>query len=363
MLTAIPCILMRGGTSKGPFFLAEDLPADVPTRDRVLLAAMGSPDSRQIDGLGGADPLTSKVGIVGRSQRSGVDVEFLFAQVLIDEDRVDTTPNCGNMLAAAGPFALERKLVRAADGNTRLRILAVNTGMVCEVKVETPARRVNYEGDARIDGVPGSSAPIPIDFLDTAGSVCGSLLPTGNVADIIEGVRVTCIDNGMPVVVMRADTLGVTGYESRDDLNANRELKARIERIRLRAGYLMNLGDVTGKVVPKMSLVAPPKAGGSLCSRTFIPHECHAAVGVLGAVTLATAAVLPGSVANEVAKVPAEDAKLVSVEHPSGEFSVELQTEAAGGTLTVKRAALLRTARMLMRGEVFVPASVWAGHR
>ncbi|MBI2961175.1 MAG: 4-oxalomesaconate tautomerase [Betaproteobacteria bacterium] len=363
MLTAIPCIVMRGGTSKGPFFIAADLPADAPTRDRVLLAAMGSPDSRQIDGLGGADPLTSKVGIVARSERPGVDLDFLFGQVLIDEGRVDTTPNCGNMLAAAGPFALERGLVQATGGLTKLRILTLNTGMVSEVSIETPAGRVNYEGQTRIDGVPGTAAPIPIVFLDVAGSVCGSLLPTGNVADVIDGVRATCIDNGMPVVVMRAEAFGLTGYESRDELNANRELKARIEAIRLPAGRMMNLGDVARKVVPKMSLVAPPRTGGSLCSRTFIPHECHAAVGVLGAVTLATAAVLPGSVAHGVADVPKGDRKLVSIEHPSGEFSIELTTETAGGGVTVKQAALLRTARMLMRGEVFVPASVWAGHR
>jgi 4-oxalomesaconate tautomerase len=358
--TAIPCLFMRGGTSRGPFFLDSDLPADPALRDRVLLAAMGSPDARQIDGLGGADPLTSKVGIVGRSQRPGVDLEFLFAQVLIDEARVDTTPNCGNMLAAVGPFGIERGLVKAAGDETTVRILTLNTDMVSDVVLQTPGGRIAYDGDARIDGVPGASAPIPINFLDTAGSVCGALLPTGSVVDVIDGVRVTCIDNGMPVIVIRAADLGRTGYESRSDLNADAELKARIERIRLSAGPTMNLGDVAKKVVPKISLIAPPRAGGSLCSRTFIPHDCHAAIGVLGAVTLATACVLPGSVADGVATLPAGNVKRISVEHPTGEFTVEIEVDAQDPHKVV-RAALLRTARLIMRGEVLIPASVWDG--
>jgi len=361
--TAIPCMLMRGGTSKGAYFIDRDLPDDVATRDRVLLAALGSPDRRQIDGVGGADPLTSKVAIVNRSQRPGIDVDFLFAQVSLDEGRVDTTPNCGNILAGVGPFALERGLIAAQDGHTRIRIYTVNTGMVSEVLIETPGGRVNYGGSARIDGVPGTAAPIPIDFLDVAGSVCGSLLPTGNIADVIDAVHVTCIDNGMPVVIMRADALGIEGYESRDALNANAALKARVEQIRLRAGHMMNLGDVTNKVVPKMSLVAPPRAGGALCSRTFIPHDCHAAVGVLGAVTLATAAVMRGSVAHEVAVVPGGSPKRISVEHPTGEFTVELETEESPSGIVIRRAALLRTARMLMRGEILIPAAIWSGHR
>jgi len=361
--TAIPCMLMRGGTSKGAYFIDRDLPDDVATRDRVLLAALGSPDRRQIDGVGGADPLTSKVAIVNRSQRPGIDVDFLFAQVSLDEGRVDTTPNCGNILAGVGPFALERGLIAAQDGHTRIRIYTVNTGMVSEVLIETPGGRVNYGGSARIDGVPGTAAPIPIDFLDVAGSVCGSLLPTGNIADVIDAVHVTCIDNGMPVVIMRADALGIKGYESRDALNANAALKARVEQIRLRAGHMMNLGVVTNKVVPKMSLVAPPRAGGALCSRTFIPHDCHAAVGVLGAVTLATAAVMRGSVAHEVAEVPGGNPKRISVEHPTGEFTVELETEESPSGIVIRRAALLRTARMLMRGEILIPAAIWSGHR
>jgi 4-oxalomesaconate tautomerase len=356
MQRAIPCLFMRGGTSRGPFFLDSDLPADVAQRDAVLLSVMGSPDVRQIDGMGGADPLTSKIGMVRRGQTAGVDLEFLFAQVSVKEARVDTTPNCGNMLAAVVPFGLETGLVKATGDVTTLRVLTRNTGTLSDIEVRTPGGKVEYCGEARIDGVPGTAAPINISFLETAGSVCGSLLPTGHLVDRFDGIDVTCIDNGMPVIVMAADALGVTGYESRDELNANAALKQRIESIRLQAGPAMNLGDVTKKVVPKMCLVAPPAAGGQICTRTFIPHDCHSAVGVLGAVTVATAAVMPGSVANRCALVPPGLAKTISVEHPSGEFSVILTMNPASPA-EVLRAALLRTARLIMRGEVFVPTS------
>jgi 4-oxalomesaconate tautomerase len=348
---------MRGGTSRGPFFLESDLPADPARRDAVLLAVMGSPDVRQIDGLGGADPLTSKVGIVRRGSSPGIDLEFLFAQVSIKEARVDTTPNCGNMLAAVAPFGLETGLVKAAGEITTLRVLTRNTGTLCDVDVRTPGGRVEYAGEARIDGVPGTAAPINIKFLETAGSVCGSLLPTGRLVDRFDGVDVTCIDNGMPVVLMGAEALGITGYESRDELNGNSDLKQKIESIRRQAGPAMNLGDVAKKVVPKMCLVARPAAGGHICTRTFIPHDCHSAVGVLGAVTVATAAVMPGSVANRYALLPAGDVKTVSVEHPSGEFTVVLTMNPADPT-EVMQAALLRTARLIMRGEVFIPGNI-----
>jgi len=354
MQRSIPCLFMRGGTSRGPFFLDSDLPADIARRDAILLAVMGSPDVRQIDGMGGADPLTSKVGMVRRGQTPGVDLEFLFAQVSIKEALVDTTPNCGNMLAAVVPFALETGLVNAAGEVTRLRVLTRNTGTLSDIEVRTPGGKVEYSGEARIDGVPGTAAPIKISFLETAGSVCGSLLPTGRLVDRFDDVDVTCIDNGRPVVVMAAEALGVTGYETRDELNANTALKQRIESIRLQAGPAMNLGEVSKKVVPKMCLVARPKAGGQICTRTFIPRDCHSAVGVLGAVTVATAAVMPGSVANRYALVPPGLAKTVSVEHPSGEFSVVLTMNPANPS-EVLQAALLRTARLIMRGEVFVP--------
>jgi 4-oxalomesaconate tautomerase len=348
---------MRGGTSRGPFFLDSDLPADVAQRDALLLAVMGSPDVRQIDGMGGADPLTSKVGLVRRGQVPGVDLEFLFAQVSVKEARVDTTPNCGNMLAAVAPFGLETGLVKATGEVTTLRVLTRNTGTLSDIEVQTPGGRVEYSGEARIDGVPGTAAPVNISFLETAGSVCGSLLPTGRLVDRFDGVDVTCIDNGMPVVVMAAEALGVTGYETRDELNANAALKQKIESIRLQAGPAMNLGDVAKKVVPKMCLVAHPNAGGHICTRTFIPHDCHSAVGVLGAVTVATAAVMPGSVANRYARVPPGSPKTISVEHPSGEFSVVLTMDPANPA-DVLQAALLRTARLIMRGEVYVPTAV-----
>lgn len=351
---------MRGGTSRGPFFLESDLPADIGTRDRVLLAAMGSPDKRQIDGLGGANPLTSKVGIVSRGKEDGIDLDFLFAQVVVDRAIVDTTPNCGNMLAAVVPFALETGLVRPQGETTTLRVLTRNTGMQCDITVRTPSGRVEYEGEARIDGVPGTAAPITINFLDTAGSVCSGLLPTGRVRDDVDGFAVTCIDNGMPMVLIRASDLGRSGYETVAELNADADLKARLEALRLKTGALMGLADVTKKTYPKMCLVAPPRAGGSICTRTFIPHVCHDAIGVLQAVTVATACVLEGSVARDLATMPPGTVKTVSVEHPTGEFSVELEVDPANPQ-NVMRAALLRTARLIMRGEVMVPASVWKG--
>lgn len=349
---------MRGGTSRGPFFKATDLPADLQTRDKVLLSVMGSPDKRQIDGLGGAHPLTSKVGIVSRGSTPGVDLNFLFAQLQPDKDTVDTTPNCGNMLAAVVPFALETGLVRPKGDSTTLRVLTLNTDMQCDITVQTPNGQVEYEGTSRIDGAPGTSAPITINFLDTAGSVAPGLLPTGNVRDTIDGIEVTCIDNGMPLVMFRAEDVGRTGYENVEQMNADTELKARIERLRIACGHAMKLGDVTAKNYPKMTLIAPPRAGGSICTRSFIPHVCHEAIGVLAAVTVATACVLDGSITQGIASMPPGNVKKVSVEHPTGEFSVEIEVDPANPQ-SVTRAALLRTARLLMRGEVMVPRSVW----
>ena len=360
--TPVPCALMRGGSSKGAYFLASDLPADRATRDAVILAVMGGADPRQIDGLGGSHPLTSKVAVVSPSSRDDADIDYLFLQVVVGEGRVDDTPNCGNILAGVAPFAIETGLVPAGQETTSVRIHMINTGNLAELIVRTPGGQVEYEGDAAIDGVPGTAAPIICNFLDVAGSVCGSLLPTGNQQDEIGGINVTCIDNGMPVVVMRASDLGRTGYESCDDLNADDELKGRIEAIRLEAGPKMNLGDVTSKVVPKMCLVAAPQHGGAISTRTFIPHVCHTAVGVLGAVTAATACILPGSVASGVADIPEGPEKILSVEHPSGEFTVSLTVDESGATPVVEKAGLLRTARMIFRGDVLVPSSIWAGH-
>jgi 4-oxalomesaconate tautomerase len=361
MLRAIPSTLMRGGTSKGLYFHAHDLPQSARARDRVLLAAMGSPDVRQIDGVGGAHPLTSKVAVIGPSQRADADVDYLFLQVVVDKAEVSDSQNCGNILAGVGPWAIEHGLVRTAGDSTPVRIHMVNTGSIAVAHVPTPGGAVEYEGGARIDGVPGSAAAIPIDFLDVAGSSCGQLLPTGSNIDRVDGIDVTCIDNGMPVVVMRATDLGKQGDEIPEALEADEPLKAQIERIRLALGPRMNLGDVARKTVPKMCLVSPARHGGTINTRTFIPHRVHEAIGVLGAVSVATACVTPGSVAAQVAGfTPRSGTQRLEIEHPTGFFTVEMDVTVEGTTVSVNRSALLRTARKLLQGEVFVPASAWS---
>lgn len=364
---AIPCWFMRGGTSKGPFFRAGDLPEEPTLRDAILLAAMGSPDPRQIDGVGGASPLTSKAGIVAVSDRDDAELEFRFAQVQPDSDVVDLTPNCGNMLAAVVPFALEAGLIAAQGDTTTARVLTLTTGLVAEITVPTPhgesGRYVEYAGDTRIDGVPGTAAPISINFLDTAGSVCSSLLPTGNVRDRVEvagvgPVEATCIDNGQPLVIVASASLGRTGYESAAALNKDQELKSRVEVLRLACGELMGLGDVTAKNYPKMTLVSPPAHGGTINTRSFIPHVCHDSIGVLAAVTAATACVIEGTVAHDIAKVDSGPRVQVSVEHPAGEFSVELGLDPKNPQRVIT-SALLRTARLIMAGDVFVPRRIW----
>jgi 4-oxalomesaconate tautomerase len=361
MLRAIPGTLMRGGTSKALYFHARELPQSPAARDRVLLAAMGSPDARQIDGVGGAHPLTSKVAIIGPSGRTDADVDYLFLQVVVDKAEVSDSQNCGNILAGVGPWAIENGLVSVTGASTPVRIHMLNTGSIAVAHVPTPHGTVEYEGDARIDGVPGSAAAIPIDFLDVAGSSCGKLFPTGSNSDRIEGIEVSCIDNGMPVVLMRAADLGKQGDESPEALEGDVALKARIERIRLALGGPMNLGDVARKTVPKMCLVSPARHGGAIHTRTFIPHRVHEAIGVLGAVSVATACLAPGSVAAQVAGLtPRSGAQRLEIEHPTGFFTVEMDVTVAGTTVTVNRSALLRTARKLMQGEVFVPAGAWS---
>ena len=350
MNDGVRCMWMRGGTSKGALFLAADLPADFAARDAFLLRAMGSPDPRQIDGMGGADPLTSKVAVVSASGRDGVDIDYLFLQVFVDQAIVSDAQNCGNMLAAVGPFAIERGLVAATGDETRVVISMTNSGQTAVATVRTPGGAPAYDGDARIDGVPGTAAPIPLEFRDTAGSSCGALLPTGNAADMIGGVACTLIDNGMPCVVFKAADVGATGYEDRDTLDADAALKARIEAIRLQAGPMMNLGDVVSASVPKMMLVASPAHGGAVTVRSFIPHRAHATIGVLGAVSVATACLIAGSPAAAVAAIPGGRRKTLSVEHPTGEMTCVLETDADGG---IASAALLRTARKLMDGLVF----------
>jgi 4-oxalomesaconate tautomerase len=351
MSEGVRVMWMRGGTSKGAFFLAEDLPADVAERDRFLLRVMGSPDPRQIDGMGGANPLTSKVAVVKRSERTGVDVDYLFLQVFIDQAIVTDAQNCGNILAGVGPFAIERELVTAADGETPVAIYMQNTDQVARAVVQTPGGKVTYEGQASIDGVPGRAAPVPLVFSDTAGSMTGALLPTGRAIDEIDGVPVTLIDNGMPCVVLKAADVGVAGTEDCATLEADSALRERIEALRLKAGPLMNLGDVREKSVPKMILVSPPKNGGSINTRSFIPHRCHDSIGVLAAVTVATAGLLPGSPAQQVSQRLARAPRMtIVVEHPSGRTECVVEVGADGG---VDSAGMLRTARKLMDGLVF----------
>lgn len=348
--TRLPCLLMRGGTSKGAYFLHDDLPAESFARDQVLLAAMGSPDARQIDGLGGGDSLTSKVAIIRRSQRAGVDVDYLFAQVAVSEPKVDYGQNCGNILAGVGPFAIERGLVAVQGDQTSVRIFMENTGQTATATVQTSAGTVCYDGGVEIDGVPGTAAAVVIEFDDIAGSSCGALLPTGNGKDQIDGIWVTCIDNGMPTVLIRAGDLGMTGYESCEALDADMTLKQRIEAIRLQAGPLMNLGDVSQRTVPKMVLIAPPVAGGAISSRSFIPHKCHVSIGVFGAASVASACLTEGSVAADLACCTDAPEQQLSVEHPSGEFSVRLKMD--NGKLV--GCGLVRTARLIFDGVVHV---------
>lgn len=347
---AVPALWMRGGTSRGGFFLAGDLPQDVATRDAFLLRVMGSPDPRQVDGLGGGDPLTSKVAVVKRSEREGVDVDYLFLQVFVDQAIVTDAQNCGNMLVGVGPFAVERGLVAPTGDETAVTVFMENTGQTAVAVVQTPGGRVAYQGAARVDGVPGTAAPVAVAFRDTAGSACGALLPTGRVEDVIDGVRLTLIDNGMPCVVMLAADQGVTGYESRAELDADAALKARLESIRLQAGPMMNLGDVSALSTPKMMLLAPPQAGGAVCVRSFIPHRCHASVGVLAAVTVATACLLEGAAAAEVARSPEGRRKMFGIEHPSGLMECRIDLDAQG---EVEGAAIVSTARKLFDGVVY----------
>jgi 4-oxalomesaconate tautomerase len=360
--TPIRCLVIRGGTSKGLYFHRKDLPTDVATRNAVLLAAMGAPDDREIDGMGGGHPLTSKVAVINASSRSDADIDYLFLQVWPDRAEVSDNQNCGNLLAGVGPFAIEEGLLKATGATTDVRIWMENTQSLAVARIQTPSGSVLYEGNTHIDGVPGTSASIPIEFLDVTGSTCGSLLPTGNAIDEIEGVSVTCIDNGMPVVCVLAQDLGLTGYEEPLEIEANAAVCEKVERIRLAAGPLMNLGDVSSKSVPKVSLLAPAKSGGVIATRTFIPTRVHEAIGVFGAVSVATACLIPGSIAYDVAGLNStHGAVTLDIEHPTGYFSVSMDVSIENGEPHVKSAALVRTARLLMRGDVQIPSSIWSG--
>lgn len=365
----IPCILMRGGTSKGAYFLADDLPADTAARDELILRIMGTPDARQIDGVGGAHPLTSKVAVVAPSEGGDTDVDYLFLQTGVDEAFVSSTQNCGNIIAGVGPFAVERGLVEARDGETRVRIRMLNTDSVATATFATHvdqdgAARVDYDGDQTIDGVPGTAGAIALDFEGIAGSTAGALFPTGAVRDgIDEGVHgdggtiaVTCVDNGMPSVLLRAADLGVDLDATPADLEADAALLDRLEGIRIAAAGKMGLGDVATATIPKMVAIAPPRDGGAMTTRTFLPQSgrgfrVHTSVGVLGALTAAAGAAAPGSVGEGIVEAPADGAFVV--EHPTGRFDVDVALEERDGAFDVTRSIAIRTARKLFEGTVF----------
>lgn len=354
----VPCVLMRAGTSRGPFFLRDWLPADEAQRDQALIGAIGASDLLQVDGVGGGSTLTSKVAIVSRSAQPDCDVDYLFAQVGVGQKSVDTRPNCGNMLSGVAPFAIEQGLVAAADGETTVRVFNVNTRSRIDVTVQTPGRRVAYEGSTGIDGVAGTAAPIRLDFLDAWGAVTGSVFPTGQRIDRIDGVEVTCIDAAMPLMIVRAADLGVSGREAPAELDANRALLERIEALRLAAGQRMGLGDVSGSVVPKPVLVSAGEDEHSITSRYFTPRRCHASHAVTGAIGVAAAFALPGTVASGAAHEPGT--RRIAVLHPQGRIDVEVQIDGHGDEARIQRAALLRTARKIMQGELHIPDYVFS---
>ena len=359
MSMSIPYMLFRGGSSKGIFFHKRDLPQDELLRNKIVLAAMegvGRGDLRQIDGMGGATSLTSKVAVISLSNHEGADLDYLFLQVVIGKGEISTTQTCGNVLAAVLPFAIESGLIKATHPTTSAKVNMVNTGGICEVTVETPNGIMNYAGQSTVDGVPGTAAPIFCNYLETVGSTCGSLFPTGNVLDKFENISITCIDNGMPEIIVNASDLAITGYERPEELDANEILKKRLERIRLHFGPKMNLGEVLHKTVPKMCIVSKAKNSGAINTRTFIPHVCHEAIGVLGAVSTATACIVEGTVANKIASLSIASSEVRSIEHPTGEFTVQLETSIQDGIVSILNSKVIRTARLISKGEIFIPA-------
>lgn len=346
---------LRGGSSKGLYFLASDLPMLGSLNSEILLDAIGR-DTSQIDGLGGGQAVTSKVAIVSKSTSTKADVDFLFVQIVVGKGCIDTTPNCGNLLAGVGPFAIEAKLVEPKSPETRIRVNMLNTKKLCELTVRTENGQVCYEGNQKIDGVPGTSAPIVCNYLDVAGGVTGALFPTKNLRDKVDGINVTCIDNGMPVVLIQAKELNIKGNESPEELNNNFTLRAKLEKIRLAIAPKMNIPDAIEKAIPKMCIISQAKHKGIIDTRTFIPHECHPSIGVLGAVTVATACIIKGTVAEDLVHEKYAPNQPIIVEHPSGEITVKLDFEINNGRTNIKSAGVVRTARLLSKGTLFVPS-------
>jgi len=363
MLRAIPSMMFRGGTSRGLYFRGDDLPRDRDAISRILLSAMGSYSETQIDGMGGATPLTSKVAIVSPSREDGVDVDYLFAQVGFLEPIVDFGPTCGNILSGIGPYAIEQGMVKAGDGETTVRIRLVNTGALVDAAIQTPGGRVNYEGNTAIDGVPGTAAPVVLNFVEATGSKTGALFPTGQRTEEIEGVAVSLVDATMPAMILKAEDAGVTGYESAAELDANRAFFAFVEGLRLEAGRRMGLGDVSKSVVPKIMVLAPPRRGGVITSRYLVPMKTHTAHAVTGAITLACCVGAEGTVADGLADRSRIVNDAMEIEHPSGAIGVALKLHDTGNKVEVESAGIIRTTRLLFSGQVMVPDSALAADR
>ena len=353
----IPCLLMRGGTSKGPYFNNSDLPSDREEIAKILIAALGAGHALNIDGVGGGNPVTTKVAILSSSDDEWAEIDYLFAQVNVEEHLVDFGPTCGNILAGVGPAAIEMGLLAANDGHTSVRIKSVNTGARIEAIVETPNGAVNYEGDASINGVPGTAAPVILNFLDVIGSKTGALLPTGSAINDIDGFKLTCIDVAMPMVIGLASEFGITGYESRDELDGNESLFEKIEAVRLKAAELMGMGDVSKSVVPKFALLAKPREGGSIAARYFMPWSTHPSFAVTGSICTGSCLLAPGTVAGElIDQNPGETSK-ITIEHPSGMIDVVFDSEIVNGDFQLNSAGVLRTARKLFSGNIHIPKS------
>lgn len=359
--TAIPFLLMRGGTSRGPYFNRADLPGDRETLAEVLIAAVGSGHALNIDGVGGGAAVTTKVAMLSPSDDDWADVDYFFAQVSVEDRLVDFKPTCGNILVGVGPAAIEMGIVPAADGETSVNIRAVNTGAKVTARVQTPGGAVSYDGDASVDGVPGTSAPISVNFMDVAGSSTGKFLPTGNLRDVIDGIEVTCMDAAMPLAIARASDFGLSGYESREELDEDKAFFKRMEAIRLQAGRLMGMGDVSKSVTPKFGILAPARDGGTIAARYFMPWDTHPSMAVTGSQCLACCALSEGTVADGMLERPTESPTLVKIEHPSGIIEVLIDYTRDESGFTLKSAGLVRTARKIAAGEIFIPRSVWDG--
>lgn len=352
---------MRGGTSKGPYFRLDDLPDDRDTLTAVLLAAMGSPDARQIDGIGGADWLTSKAAMVGPSDRDDADLDYFFGQVLIDRDHVDYAPNCGNMTSGVGPFAIESGMIQATDPVTEVRIYNVNTGAIIEATIQTPGGRVQYDGEAAIDGVPGTAAPIMLWFSGTVGSKTGKLLPTGEKREMIDGIEVSCVDVAIPMVIARAADMGKTGYETKADLDPDTAFFERLEKIRVEASHRMGLGDPTGSVIPKFCIVSDPRSDGTINARYFVPARTHATFPLVGGMCLAAASMIRGTIVEGIARVSEETSQTVRIENQAGVLETVIEFDGSRDAPEIRRVGFVRTARRIMEGDLLIPETVWDG--